>query len=508
LSEVLLGQAYHLRFDPKLWRAMEPYPPLGTLYAAAVLRERGFDVAVHDAMLARDERDWEARLESERPRYAVLFEDSFNYLSKMCLSRMREAGLRMLAAAKRSGAVTAVCGSDASDRPDVYLAGGADYVVVGEGETSLAELLERLRAAPGVPPREIPGLIYRCGDHTVNTPARPPMRDLDALPEPARELIDLEPYRRAWGERGRRFSLNLVSTRGCPFHCNWCAKPIWGQRYAVRSAHAVAREMERLHRELGAGHLWFADDILGLRPGWSAELAGELHERRLRVPFKCLSRADLLLREGEVEALARAGCESVWIGAESGSQKVLDAMEKGIGVGQIREASRRLRAAGIGVGFFLQFGYPGEGMQEIRQTLRLVRECAPDEIGISVSYPLPGTGFHERVARQLGAKRNWVDSEDLDTLYDGPFSTGFYRQLVRLAARDFRFRQALRGAPVRSGAGPRPPLRRAAAAGLHAALLPFEWARLEVERLRPHAGAVALAPGLSREEAATPSAQR
>src|SRR6185436_6613830 len=124
-----------------------------------------------------------------------------------------------------------------------------------------------------------------------------------------------------------------------------------------------------------------------------------------------------------------AGCRTVWLGAESGSQKVLDAMEKGLTVADIRDAARRLRAAGIEVGFFLQFGYPGEGWREIEETLALVRECAPDDIGISVSYPLPGTRFHDRVQEDLKGQRNWSESADLAMLYRGPFGTDFYRRL-------------------------------------------------------------------------------
>lgn len=449
MARVLLGQSYFLRFDPKLLAAMQPYPPLGTLYAAACLREQGHVVSLFDAMLADSEDGWAAAIDVERPDYAVLYEDSFNYLSKMCLLAMRAAALRMLALARARGCVTIVCGSDATDNAARYLAGGADVVIVGEGEITLAAVLEA-GVRPGGPAlAEIPGLAFHDADGgLVETGRRPSMRDLDALPPPAWDLIDMERYRAAWAQHGR-FSMNMATTRGCPFHCNWCAKPIWGQRYAVRSPEAVASEMAWLQRVYGVEHISFVDDILGLKPGWLETFARLVRAQAVLLPFKCLSRADLLLRDGEVEALRTAGCEMVWMGAESGSQKILDAMDKGTRVEQIVEAARRLREAGIRFGFFLQFGYPGEDRADIEATRQLVLRCLPDDIGISVSYPLPGTPFFARVQADLGPRRNWQDSADLAMLYRGPYSTRFYRRLHTVIHKEFRlYRAAGTAAPA------------------------------------------------------------
>ena len=440
MSRVLVGQSYYLRFDDKLWRAMQPYPPLGSLYAAAALRAAGHEVVVFDAMLAASEDDWDAALACHQPDFAVIFEDNFNYLSKMCLLRMREAALRMLAMARSRECTTIVCGSDATDRAERYLDGGAQFVVVGEGEATVCELLGRLGASGSA--ADVVGVQFRDAAGTlVSTGRRDNQKDLDSIPFPAWDLIDLAPYRRAWSRHGH-FSINMATTRGCPFHCNWCAKPIWGQRYAVRSPENVADELAMLRERFNPDHVSFVDDIFGLRPGWIPAFAEVIRERDLVLPFKCLSRADLLVRDGEVDALQRAGCETVWMGAESGSQKILDAMDKGTRVEQIVEARRRLGEAGIRVGFFLQFGYPGEGPDEIDATRRLVRACRPDDIGISVSYPLPGTGFYERVREQMSGAQNWVDSDDLSMLYEGPFSTDFYRDLHQLIHKEFRLEQA------------------------------------------------------------------
>ena len=469
MPDVLFGQSYYLRFDPKLWAAMKPYPPLGTLYAAATLRSRGYSVALFDAMLAESEDEWAAALDHHQPRYAVIFEDNFNYLSKMCLLRMREAAFRMSEMAKAHGCAVVLCGADMTDHADLYFQHGADYLLLGEGELTLGELLDSLTGRSVQPLDQILGLAYKIQDSRFKTqdsnysaPAdslafeswnlnlgisrtarRPDIRDLDALPFPAWDLVNVPRYQRIWRERHGDYSMNMVTTRGCPYHCNWCAKPIWGQRYNSRSPENVVAELKWLKEQYRPDHIWFADDIFGLKPGWIERFASLVREAGAVVPFKCLQRADLVA-EKTASALAEAGCKTVWMGAESGSQKILDAMDKGQTVQDVYNATGWLRAHGIEVGFFLQFGYPGEGWEDIQLTLKMVRECLPDDVGISVSYPLPGTKFYERVKMELGEKQNWLDSEDLAMLHRGPYPTGFYRLLHGRVHHEFRMRRALK----------------------------------------------------------------
>ena len=444
MTDVLFGQSYFLRFDPKLFAAMQPYPPLGTMYAASYLRARGYDVALFDAMLAESENEWAAALDRARPQFAVLFEDNFNYLSKMCLLRMREAAFTMIDLAKARGCTVILCGADATDHADDYLARGADLVLIGEGEVTLGELLDALTQHPATPLRsaqdawcDILGLAWPGG----RTPRRPDITRLDDLPFPAWDLIDVERYRSIWRTQHGYFSMNMVTTRGCPYHCNWCAKPIWGQRYNSRSPENVVAEMKWLKETYQPDHIWFADDIFGLKPGWIEKFGQLANDQNAALPFKCLSRADLI-KPSVVAGLKQAGCQIVWLGAESGAQKILDVMDKGTTVAQIYEVRRLLGAAGIKVAFFLQFGYPGETRPEIEATLKMVRETLPDDIGVSVSYPLPGTKFYERVKAQLGEKQNWTDSDDLALLYRGPFPPEFYRVLHRMVHAEFRMRKA------------------------------------------------------------------
>lgn len=510
MSEILFGQSYYLRFDPKLWRAMQPYPPLGTLYAAAYLRERGYQVALFDAMLADSEEEWGAALDQEKPRWAVIYEDNFNYLSKMCLLRMRQAALAMIEMARQRGCVVILCGSDASDHPEIYLEGGADFVIIGEGERTLEELLDHLAGKTDSPVESILGLVYHRAGQIRRNARRPDIKDLDALPFPAWGLVDIHRYKKVWYDHHGYYSMNMVTTRGCPYHCNWCAKPIWGQRYNVRSPQNVVAEMKWLEETYQPDHIWFADDIMGLKPNWLSDFADLVEDHDVRIPFKCLSRVDLLLRDGDVEALRRAGAQIVWVGAESGSQRILDAMEKGTRVGQIYEARQRLKEAGVQVGFFLQFGYPGETREDIESTLQMVWDCIPEDIGMSVSYPLPGTKFYQRVQGQLGPKRNWIDSDDLAMMYAGPYATAFYRKLHEVLHKEYRARKywmelkGILGNPEELG---KHHLRRAVAMLYHAVSLPM--ARYQLKRLEkaPHRGIASLPEGMTQEEAARPTPQ-
>ncbi len=515
MSEILFGQSYYLRFDPKLLKAMQPYPPLGSLYAASYLRRSGYQVALFDAMLAESEQAWDEALNLHRPRFAVIYEDNFNYLSKMCLLRMRQAAFKMIAMARKQGCTVILSGSDASDHPEVYLTHGAQYILIGEGEETLEELIDALTGKAARPLEEIAGLAFYSDTMDLSgerepritrTSRRPDIRGLDNLPFPAWDLVDLERYRRLWVERHGYFSMNMVTTRGCPYHCNWCAKPIWGQRYNSRSPENVVSEMKWLKETYHPDHIAFADDILGLKPGWLPRFARLIEQEGAAIPFKCLSRVDLLLRTGEIDALRQAGCQTVWVGAESGSQKILDAMEKGTRVDQIRETRQRLKQAGIRVGFFLQFGYPGETREDIRKTFQLVRDLIPDDIGMSVSYPLPGTKFYERVRAQLSIKQNWTDSNDMAMLYKGPFSTGFYRKLHSVLHGEFKARRNWR--KLKNPSLDKYQRMKALTAFVYyLATLPVNRLWLELLALKPHHGIIPVETTLSPSVAAQPSPQ-
>ncbi|MEA9610128.1 radical SAM protein [Xanthomonas campestris pv. incanae] len=444
MLKIQVSHSYFLRYDPKQWERGKPYPPLATLQVAALLREHGHRLSLFDAMLADDVQDYPGALQAAQPDLVVFYEDNFNFLTKMCLSRMREAACTMIAAARAQGCRVLVAGSDASDNPDVFLAAGADAVLIGEGIAPLLELVTRLDANPQCAPDTwLDGVARIATAHPAaareHVGAQPPDARLGGLP--AWDLVDIPRYRTFWQQRHGYFSLNMAASRGCPFRCNWCAKPIWGNHYKRRSAEDVAAEMIHLKRTFGPDHIWMADDIFGFHIDWVETFAEQLSDADGAIPFMIQTRADLA-SDRMATALARAGCAEAWLGAESGSQRILDKMTKGTQVADVIAARRRLGARGIRVGFFIQLGYLGEELADILATRALVREAAPDLIGVSVSYPLPGTKFYEEVKNQLGGKTHWQDSDDLAMMFRGAYDSEFYRSVRNLLHTEVDLQQA------------------------------------------------------------------
>jgi len=444
MNKILLANSYFLKHDPKEYKAMNLYAPLGTLYAASYLKKKGHDVALFDTMLADSEEDLRIELNEHKPEVFVIYDDGFNYLTKMCLTRMRKAAFRMIKIAKDFGCTVILSGSDATDHIEKYFDHKCDYIICGEGEITLCDLVDYLNSTHAKSLNEIDGLAYISDGKIIFTNKRKALKDLDILPFPAWELVDVEAYRKLWKSHHGFFSMNIVTTRGCPFHCNWCAKPIYGQVYNSRSPKNVVAEIKFLKENYSPDHLWFCDDIFGLKPDWIAKFSKAVNKESVKTKFKCLSRVDLLLKEDNITHLKAAGCESLWVGAESGSQRILDAMDKGTTLEQIYESRKILQKKNIRTGFFLQFGYSGEKKEDIKLTLKMVRDLMPDDIGISVSYPLPGTKFYKRVLTQMRNKKNWEKSDDFEMMFDGEYTTEFYKVLHKKVHKEFRARQILK----------------------------------------------------------------
>ncbi len=443
MNKVLFSHSYFMRYDPKQWANGTPYAPLATIGAAALLRENGYAVSLFDTMFVESPDELMPRLTAERPDFFVVYDDGFNYLTKMCLTNMRDAAVRMIQLARREGCIVIVSSSDSTDHYQEYLEKGADFVLLGEGEQTLLELVTAIGDGKE-DLSHIQGMAWSKNKLPVCSPMRKVMKDLDQLPLPAWDLVNIESYRQVWMRHHGYFSINISTTRGCPFKCNWCAKPIYGNRYNARSPQHVIREIQWLKEQYGFDHIWMCDDIFGLKPGWVNEFADLVERKGLHFKFKIQSRADLLLQEDYVRALARAGCENSWMGAESGSQKILDAMDKGTTVSQIAEATTLLREHGIRPAFFIQFGYPGETKEDIELTINMINRLLPDELGISVSYPLPGTVFYERVRADLQEKTNWTDSDELHLMFKNTYPPAFYKQLHHYVHRSYRWHFAVR----------------------------------------------------------------
>ena len=442
MADIVLSNTYFQQFDPKQEKRMQPYPPLGTLYAASVLREKKYSIDFFDTVFASAASDIFSLLEKNAGQLFVICDDGFNYLTKMCLVNMRNACFEMIRYAKKMNCIVLVSSSDATDHWKEYLDTGADYILIGEVEQTLIELTDHLQNK-STDISKINGLGFKSGSEYIRTEKREVIHDLDILPFPAWDLINMELYRNIWIKHNGYFSLNLTTTRGCPFKCNWCAKPIYGNRYNSRSPENVVNEIEFLIKKYSVSHFWFCDDIFGLKPGWIKQFSNLVQQSVLKFKFKIQCRADLLLDENNIESLALAGCDEIWIGAESGSQKILDAMDKGTTIEQIYRSTELMKKHGIKPCFFLQFGYSGETKEDILATTKMLFDLMPFDIGISVSYPLPGTKFYELVKNDFREKQNWNDSDELLLMFRSTYSPAYYKQLHRFIHKKYRRAQGI-----------------------------------------------------------------
>ena len=441
MLDILFSHSYYYPLDQKQWNNKTPYPPLGTIYAASLLRNSGFSVSLFDTNLRDNPFEIEKEIQDQKPSFLVIYDDGFNYLTKMCLTNMREAAFEMIAIGKKYNCTVIVNSSDSTDHYKKYLSKGADYVLLGEGEITLKELVFKLGNNEQID--LLKGIVYKNDlDYMIN-PKREVLKDLDELPMPAWDLIDINAYKEVWARSGKKFTLNIATTRGCPYKCNWCAKPIYGVRYNSHSPEYITKLIATLKENYSVTNFWMCDDIFGLKPKWVQNFNTTLKEAELKIAYTIQSRVDLLLKEDTIDALAESGLKEVWVGAESGSQKILDAMDKGTQLNQIYKATQLLKLKKIKVAFFIQFGYLNETKDDISKTIEMIKELQPDNIGVSVSYPLPGTKFYEMVKDDLKFKSNWKDSDDLAMMFQGTFNSRFYKKLHRYVHKEYRKSQAI-----------------------------------------------------------------
>jgi anaerobic magnesium-protoporphyrin IX monomethyl ester cyclase len=420
MVDLLLANAYFLSLDAEEQRVMRPHPPLGVLYLSSHLKSRGIDVGVFDGTF-RSLEAFAVTLQRDRPPVVGI---AVNLMTK------RNA-LAMIALAKQHGSRVVIGGPDPPYHAASYLNAGADVVVIGEGEQTLEELLpvllaDRLvRRSPGgggslgEGGAAIHGIVFKSPDGlVVRTPPRPLLPDLDRQPFPDRSAIDLPMYLNAWRERHGVGTVSLITARGCPYTCTWCSRSVFGETHRRRSVTNVADEVEAIVDRYHPERLWYADDVFAIHRGWTIEYARELERRRLRLPFECISRAERI-DDAVADALASLGCFRVWIGSESGSQRVLDAMKRKVSVEQVRTAAARLRRRGIEVGMFIMLGYDGEQLSDLRATVDHLKRTAPDVFLTTVSYPIKGTPYYDTVADRLASPKAWHEGTDRDLIVRG-----------------------------------------------------------------------------------------
>lgn len=418
--DILLAHAYTLYDDPHERKVMKPYPPLGILYLSSYLKSRGYSVGVYDATF-KSQADFDAALAEHQPSIVGIY---VNLMTKF-------NALRMIAKAKAAGALVVVGGPEPPYYAEDYLRRGADVVVIGEGEITLDELIPALIQSGTAGLSGILGIAYLDSDgRMVQTDDRPQIPDLSAMPWPDREAIDIPEYMRIWRENHGQSSVSVIQARGCPYTCKWCSHTVFGNTHRRRTPQDAADELLWIKERYNPDLIWYADDVFAMNHRWLHAYADALKERGVRIPFECISRADRLT-EPVVELLAEMGCFRLWNGSESGSQKILDAMDRKVKAEDVRAKTHLLQKHGIQAGMFIMLGYEGETVADIAETVDHLKKANPDLFLTTVAYPIKGTPFYAKVEDRILTGKAWDERSDRDLTVAGRYSKRFYRFATR-----------------------------------------------------------------------------
>jgi anaerobic magnesium-protoporphyrin IX monomethyl ester cyclase len=432
MPDLLLTHGYFLYEDAKEKQIMKPYAPLGILYLCSHLRQQGFDVEVFDTTFSSRESLF-CHLETEKPSVLGIYANLMTRGNVVEIIRVaREAGWRVIVGGPEPGAYA-----------QEFLESGADFVVLGEGESTMQELLTAFRdgsdKSGNVWKAKIAGTAYLDHEGAFHqNPARAQIADLDAQPWPARQAIDLHRYVDTWRTHHQQGSVNFITARGCPYKCRWCSHQVYGQTHRRRNPTKVVDELEWLLAEYTPDIAWVSDDVFTINHEWIRQYAAEMRRRNLHIPFECISRADRL-NEEMLDLLAELGCFRIWIGSESGSQRLLDSMDRGVKVEQVQRAVEMSRARKIQSGMFLMWGYEGEEMEDIEATIRHVSKTKPDIFFTTVSYPIKGTPYYQQVQSKLVQLKPWAQTSDREIRIAGRHSRAYYAHADKLLHDEVQF---------------------------------------------------------------------
>ncbi len=417
MPDILLTHGFFLEEDEKERQIMKPYPPLGLLYISAYLRRAGFDVEIYDSTWG-----------SKAGLHDRLARSPGGVLGIYTNLITRGNVVAITAEAKRHGWTVVLGGPESANYAEQYLAHGADVVVIGEGEETLAELLPALASKGPHRLHGIAGTTFRDehGQLVTNAP-RPQIADLDSLPWPDRGQIDMPKYVETWREHHGMGSVNLITARGCPYKCQWCSHAVFGYSYRRRSFADCADELQHIREVYRPDQVWYSDDVFTINHRWLFGYAAELKRRKLTLPFETISRADRMMKDEVLETLADMGCYRIWIGAESGSQRILDAMRRGVTVEQVEWAVKAAQRHGIQVGMFLMWGYDGEQLEDIEATIDQLKKWNPDVFLTTVAYPIKNTPFYDKISDRAILTKEWSAATDRDLMIRGRHSRAYYK---------------------------------------------------------------------------------
>lgn len=420
--KILLTHGYVLAEDRKEQKIMRPYPPLGILYLSAYLEKHGISHMVFDTTFSSTKNLLQL-IHEEQPNIIAFYVNLMTKINVLSIIRtLNEHGFQ-----EKSRIVLG--GPDVTYNQENYLKHGADILVLGEGEETFFELCNSDDLSPASL-RKINGLAFMENGRLTRTGVREKISNLDDLPWPNRKNIDLNAYLSVWKKHHGASSVNVSTQRGCPYTCKWCSTAVYGQSYRRRDPGEVVKELRFIRDEYKPDHIWFVDDVFTVSHVWLHKFVEELSKAKVKIAFECITRADRMNKE-IVMLLKKAGCFRVWIGAESGSQRVIDAMDRRVSVDQVREMLLAARSAGMETGTFIMLGYPGESKEDIQATVQHLKKSNPDHFTITLAYPIKGTRLYEEVEANMTRPPEWNFSTDRDTDFKRTYSRSFYRHAMR-----------------------------------------------------------------------------
>lgn len=429
---VLLTHGYFLYEDEKEKEIMRPYPPLGILYIAAWLEREGISNAVFDTTFSSKQALFEALRENPPGALGI-------YVNLM--TKLNVLDIITFAKEHCPGTHIFVGGPDVRYNAEALLRHGAHYVVIGEGEETTQELVQALEAGQE-DMSTISGLAYIDSDGAYRENAeRTKIRDINDLPFPAREKINIQAYFDAWREHHGESAMTVSTMRGCPYTCKWCSRAVYGLSYRRRSPELVADELAMIQEHFAPDMLWFVDDVFTVNPRWMREFKEALDARQLSVRYECITRADRM-NEEMIQLLKDTGCARVWIGAESGSQKVIDLMDRRVKVEQVRDMIQRAQEEGIQAGTFIMLGYPGETEEDIHETVHHLKVSNPDHFTITVAYPIRGTELYEETEELQTKSPDWSVSTDRDIDFERSYPRHYYPYAVAYVIAEVNYHKA------------------------------------------------------------------
>ncbi len=419
---VILTHAYYLAEDPREQRIMKPYVPLGILSIAAFLKQHGVQNEVIDTTFS-DFQSHCTQIATLAPRVIGIYTNLMTRPNVIRLIRFIKSDSRL----KNTSVILG--GPEVRYSAENLLEAGADFIVNGEGEQTMLELSVHLLQGTGMLD-QIHGIAFRKSGITITTPEREKLKNPDELPMPARNKVDMQRYFSTWKEHHGYSAISVSTMRGCPYTCRWCSRAVYGQSYRRRSPATVVAELKEIKNNYNADIIWFVDDVFTISHKWLREFRDALNAEGLMIRYECITRADRM--NDEVIALLKdTGCFRVWIGAESGSQRIIDAMDRRVVVSQVREMIVKSRKAGLETGTFIMVGYPGETETDLVDTLEHLRASEPDHFTITVTYPIKGTPLYDETKPVFISEPDWETGTDRDIQFRRTYSPDYYKFAIR-----------------------------------------------------------------------------